>query len=80
MNFNQLESLNLASNQIKRIENLKNLKKLKKLGISNNLIIEPSLQGGAQQMLDIVELNLKGNKIEVFNSFYGFPNVSYTID
>jgi len=72
----QLEKLCLCNNQIKRIENLKNLKKLKKLDLGNNLISEPSLQGGAQQMLELTELDLRNNDICEINNFYGFPAVS----
>jgi len=53
LNFPQLEILCLNNNQIKRIENLKSLKKLQKLDLSANMITEPSLQGGAQQMLEL---------------------------
>jgi Leucine-rich repeat (LRR) protein len=61
LNCPALEILTLSYNQIKRIENLKTLKKLKKLDLSNNVLTEPSLQGGAQQMIDLEELDLSCN-------------------
>ena len=65
------------NNKIKRIENLKTVKKLQKIMLSHNLITEPSLQGGAQHLLEVVELDLRNNQLEELNSLYGFPNVSY---
>ena len=58
INMPLLTILDLKGNQIKRIENLKTLKKLERLNLSKNKITEPSLQGGAAQMLELTELTL----------------------
>jgi Leucine-rich repeat (LRR) protein len=61
--------------RITKIENLKSCKKLQTLSLSGNLITDPSLQGGAQQLIDLKSLTLSHNKITQIKHFYGYPNL-----
>ena len=71
-----MKNLDLGYNQIDKIQNLKGVKKLESLIISYNKITDPSIQGAAFMLLDLIELNLRGNPItSIKNIIYGYPKV-----
>lgn len=77
LNLPSLQKLYLSGNKIRKIENLRNCKKLNELDLSNNKIYDPNLRGSGTAMLEVIELNLSGNRIKKVKPFFGFPNVSY---
>ena len=78
LNLPQLKSLTMDSCKLRQIENLRVVKKLQYLSLKNNLIEDPSIQGGAQQLIDLKQLLLSGNQIQQIRYIYGYPGVSFT--
>lgn len=64
LNLPQLKVLQLDGCRIKVIENLKSCKKLEQLSLNGNLITDLSIQGGAQQLIELKMLSATNNKIQ----------------
>ena len=75
LNLPLLTSLNLDRNRIKVITGLKGLKKLEELSLEANQIKDAVLQEIGIQLVNLVELNLKSNKIPKVTKMIGYPKV-----
>jgi Leucine-rich repeat (LRR) protein len=60
----QLRMLNLDGCRISVIENLKSCKKLEHISLNGNMIFDLSIQGGAQQLIDLKVLSVSNNRIQ----------------
>lgn len=76
LNLAQLRILSLDGCRIKLIENLKSCKKLEQISINGNLITDLSIQGGAQQLIELKILSAANNRIQQVKGIYGYPSVS----
>jgi Leucine-rich repeat (LRR) protein len=71
----QLRVLTLDQCKIRKIENLTACKKLTHLSLRGNLIEDCSIQGGAQQLIELKNLCLSRNRITQIRTIYGYPNL-----
>lgn len=71
----QLRVLTLDQCKIRKIESLTACKKLTNLSLRGNLIEDCSVQGGAQQLIELKSLCLSRNKITQIRTIYGYPNL-----
>lgn len=78
LNLPQLRVLQLDGCRVRVIENLKSCKKLEQLSLNGNLITDLSIQGGAQQLIELKILSACNNKIQQLKGIYGYPSVSKT--
>jgi len=70
-----LKKLTLNYNLLKSIHGLKSLRKLETLSLVGNMITDCAPSDCTEPMLELKELDLRGNKITCVEAIRSFPNL-----